>query len=101
MAKDKEDLGITRPTDDFLPHGTLVTIQRSRLLEVKYVFLLRFVLFLKGCKESVFYSLLLCTSPKFILPSPKILLTNRINDQMIIIYLLHHYLIITCFINSL
>ena len=86
MAKDKEDLGITRPTDDFLPHGTLVTIQRSRLLEVKYVFLLRFLLFLKGCKESQFYSLLLCTSPK-------IFLTSRINDQMIIIYLLHHYLI--------
>ena len=55
MAKDKEDLGITRPTDDFLPHGTLVTIQRSRLLEVKYVFPLRFLMFLKGCKESQFY----------------------------------------------
>lgn len=36
VAKDKEDLGITRPTDDFLPHGTLVTIQRSRLLEDGY-----------------------------------------------------------------
>ena len=93
MAKDKEDLGITRPTDDFLPHGTLVTIQRSRLLEVKYVFLLRFLMFLKGCKESQFYSLLLCTSPKFILPSTKNFLTSRINDHMIIIYLLHHYLI--------
>lgn len=36
VAKDKEDLGITRPTDDFLPHGTLITIQRARLLEDGY-----------------------------------------------------------------
>ena len=37
VAKDKEDLGITRPADDFLPHGTLITIQRTRLLEVTEV----------------------------------------------------------------
>lgn len=37
VAKDKEELGITRPSDDFLPHGTLITVQRSRLLEVKDV----------------------------------------------------------------
>ena len=35
MAKDKEELGITRPSDDFLPHGTLITVHRSRLLEVR------------------------------------------------------------------
>lgn len=35
VAKDKEELGITRPSDDFLPHGTLITVQRTRLLEVK------------------------------------------------------------------
>ena len=37
VAKDKEELGITRPSDDFLPHGTLITVQRTRLLEVKDV----------------------------------------------------------------
>ena len=34
VAKDKEELGITRPADDFLPHGTLITVHRTRLLEV-------------------------------------------------------------------
>lgn len=37
VAKDKEELGITRPSDDFLPHGTLITVQRTRLLEVKHL----------------------------------------------------------------
>lgn len=36
VARDKEDLGITRPTDEFVPHGTLITVQRSRLLEDGY-----------------------------------------------------------------
>ncbi|XP_020631796.1 ubiquitin-protein ligase E3B-like isoform X1 [Orbicella faveolata] len=36
VAKDKEELGITRPSDDFLPHGTLITVQRTRLLEDGY-----------------------------------------------------------------
>lgn len=36
VAKDKEDLGISRPADDFIPHGTLITVQRTRLLEDGY-----------------------------------------------------------------
>ncbi|KAL9980647.1 hypothetical protein ACROYT_G009257 [Oculina patagonica] len=36
VAKDKEELGIVRPSDDFLPHGTLITVQRTRLLEDGY-----------------------------------------------------------------
>ena len=36
VSKDKEVLGITRPYDDFVPQGTLITIHRNRLLEVSY-----------------------------------------------------------------
>lgn len=33
------ELGITRPSDDFFPQGTLITVHRARLLEVKHVFM--------------------------------------------------------------
>ncbi|XP_031572556.1 ubiquitin-protein ligase E3B-like [Actinia tenebrosa] len=36
VAKDKEVLGITRPNDDFVPQGTLITVRRNRLLEDGY-----------------------------------------------------------------
>ncbi|XP_032220444.2 ubiquitin-protein ligase E3B isoform X2 [Nematostella vectensis] len=36
VAKDKESLGIARPSDDFMPQGTLITAHRNRLLEDGY-----------------------------------------------------------------
>lgn len=39
VTKDKVELGITRPSDDFFPQGTLITVHRARLLEVKHVFM--------------------------------------------------------------
>lgn len=36
VTKDKVELGITRPSDDFFPQGTLITVHRARLLEDGY-----------------------------------------------------------------
>jgi len=55
VAKDKEELGITRPSDDFLPHGTLITVQRTRLLEVKDISL---QLTCSRCEKQAIYDLI-------------------------------------------
>ncbi|PFX16681.1 Ubiquitin-protein ligase E3B [Stylophora pistillata] len=36
VTQDKEELGITRPSNDFFPQGTLITVHRARLLEDGY-----------------------------------------------------------------
>ena len=38
VTKDKEALGITQMSEDFTPHGNLITVHRSRLLEVELKF---------------------------------------------------------------